>query len=102
MIGDNADTSIGMGVIGRMQVVVCCERVPPLYLCTPERQSLCESHRRRRWLTCWSYDGRLVHTRAAVPLVLPLARSAARRKYVSRKITTFLQGVRWERGVFRG
>ena len=21
------------------------------YLCTPERQSLCESHRQRRWLT---------------------------------------------------
>src|SRR5262249_10124145 len=55
MIGDNADTTIGMGVIGRMQVVVRCERVPPLSLCTPERQSLCESHRRRRWLTCWSY-----------------------------------------------
>src|SRR5262245_38517586 len=54
MLGDNADTSIGMGVIGRIQVVVCCECVPPLYLCTPERQSLCESHRRRRWLTCWS------------------------------------------------
>jgi hypothetical protein len=30
MIGDNADTTIGMGVIGRMQVVVRCERVPPL------------------------------------------------------------------------
>src|SRR6266581_7239971 len=27
-------------------------------LCTPERQSLCESHRQRRWLTHWSY-GRL-------------------------------------------
>jgi len=54
MLGDNADTSIGMGVIGRMQVVVRCERVPPLYLCTPERQSLCESHRRRRWLTYWN------------------------------------------------
>ncbi len=24
-------------------------------LCTPERQSLCESHRQRRWLTHWSY-----------------------------------------------
>ena len=22
---------------------------------TTERQSLCESHRQRRWLTCWSY-----------------------------------------------
>jgi len=55
MIGDNTDTSTGMGVIGRMQVVVRCERVPPLYLCTPERQSLCESYRRTWWLTCWSY-----------------------------------------------
>ena len=26
------------------------------FQCTPERQSLCESHRRRRWLTCWSYS----------------------------------------------
>jgi hypothetical protein len=25
-------------------------------VCTTERQSLCESHRQRRWLTCWSYD----------------------------------------------
>ena len=24
-------------------------------LCTPERQSLCESHHQRRWLTHWSY-----------------------------------------------
>ena len=55
MIGDNADTSTGMGAIGRMQVVVRCERVSHLYLCTPERQSLCESHRQRRWLTHWSY-----------------------------------------------
>jgi len=55
MIGDNTDTSTGMGVIGRMQVVVRCERVPPLYLCTPERQSLCESYRRTWWLTCWRY-----------------------------------------------
>src|SRR5262249_41841959 len=54
MIGDNADTSTGMGAIGRMQVVVRCERVSHLYLCTPERQSLCESHRQRRWLTHWS------------------------------------------------
>jgi hypothetical protein len=54
MIGDNANPSIGMGVIGRMQVVVRCERVPPLSLGTPERQSLGESHRRRRWLTYWS------------------------------------------------
>ena len=57
MIGDNADTSTGMGAIGRMQVVVRCERVSHLYLCTPERQSLCESHRQRRWLTHWSYRG---------------------------------------------
>ena len=55
MIGDNADTSTGMGAIGRMQVIVRCERVYHLYLCTPERQSLCESHRQRRWLTHWSY-----------------------------------------------
>ena len=54
MIGDNADTSTGMGAIGRMQVVVRCERVYHRYLCTPERQSLCESHRQRRWLTHWS------------------------------------------------
>src|SRR5262249_18909437 len=26
---------------------------------TPERQSLCESHRQRRWLTYWSYRARL-------------------------------------------
>src|SRR5215470_8221553 len=26
-------------------------------LCTPERQSLCESHRQRRWLTYWSKRG---------------------------------------------
>src|SRR4029453_11055860 len=55
MIGVNADTSTGMVAIGRMQVVVRGERVSHLYLCTPERQSLCESHRQRRWLTCWSY-----------------------------------------------
>src|SRR5919199_2164111 len=24
-------------------------------VCTPERQSLCESHRQRRWLTHWRY-----------------------------------------------
>src|SRR6516162_9564398 len=55
MIGVNAETSTGMGAIGRMQVVVRYERVSHLYRCTPERQSLCESHRQRRWLTCWSY-----------------------------------------------
>ena len=54
MIGDDADTSIGMGVIGRMQVVVRCERVYHLYLCMPDRQSLCESHCQRRWFTHWS------------------------------------------------
>ena len=54
MTGDHGDP--GMGAISRMQVVVRCERVSPLYLCTLERQSLCESHRQRRWLTCWSYD----------------------------------------------
>src|SRR5262249_5082169 len=64
MIGDNADTSTGMGAIGRMQVVVRCERVSHLYLCTPERQSLCESHRQRRWLTHWSYADRLLQQRA--------------------------------------
>src|SRR5215216_2229609 len=26
---------------------------------TPERQSLCESHRQRRWLTYWSYCWRI-------------------------------------------
>src|SRR3954468_10531855 len=35
------------------------KRAPPqdvLYSpSTPERQSLFESHRQRRWLTCWSY-----------------------------------------------
>src|SRR6516165_631938 len=61
MIGDNADTSTGMGAIGRMQVVVRCERVSHLYLCTPERQSLCESHRQRRWLTHWSYAASRSH-----------------------------------------
>src|SRR5262249_54560574 len=46
---------LGMGAISCMQVVVRCERVSHLDLCTLERQSLCESHRQRRWLTCWSY-----------------------------------------------
>src|SRR5262245_55307227 len=36
------------------------KRAPPQdVLCspsTPERQSLFESHRQRRWLTCWSYQ----------------------------------------------
>src|SRR5215475_4665731 len=35
MIEVNADTNTGMGAIGRMQVVVRCERVSHLYLCTP-------------------------------------------------------------------
>ena len=45
MTRDNGDTGTGMDAIGRMQVVVGCERVSHLYLCTLERQSLCESHR---------------------------------------------------------
>ena len=53
MTGEHGD--LGMGAISRMQVVVRCERVFHLDLCTLERQSLCESHRQRRWLTCWSY-----------------------------------------------
>jgi hypothetical protein len=40
-------------------VVVCGNWTPPQdVLCspsTPERQSLFESHRQRRWLTIWSY-----------------------------------------------
>ena len=55
MTGDNSDTGTGIGAIGRMQGVVRCERASHLYLCTLERQSLCESHRQRRWLTHWSY-----------------------------------------------
>ncbi len=60
LTGDNGDT--GTGAIGRMQVVVRRERVSHLDACTLERQSLCESHRQRRWLTCWSegfWTGRL-------------------------------------------
>jgi hypothetical protein len=53
--GANGDTGTGMGAIGRMQVVVRCEHVAHFSLCTLERQSLCESHRQRRWLTYWSY-----------------------------------------------
>ena len=53
MTGEHGD--LGMGAISRMQVVVRYERVSHLDLCTLERQSLCESHRQRRWLTCWSY-----------------------------------------------
>src|SRR6266568_391174 len=53
MTGEHGD--LGMGAISRMQVVVRCERVSHLDLRTLERQSLCESHRQRRWLTCWSH-----------------------------------------------
>jgi hypothetical protein len=35
-------------------------------LCTPERQSLCESHRQRRWLTYWSYCNATAHETAFV------------------------------------
>ena len=52
MTGDHGD--LGMGAISCMQAVVHCERVSHLDLGTLERQSLCESHRQRRWLTCWS------------------------------------------------
>jgi len=31
-----------------------------LHASTPERQSLFESHRQRRWLTCWSYTVNLI------------------------------------------
>ena len=51
MTGDHGD--LGRGAISCMQAVVHCERVSHLDLCTLERQSLCESHRQRRWLTCW-------------------------------------------------
>ena len=54
MTGDRVDTGMGMSTIARIRVLVRCERVSPLSLCTLERQSLCESHRQRRWLTCWS------------------------------------------------
>ena len=53
MTGSHGD--VGIDAISRMQVVVRCERVSHLDLCTLERQSLCESHRQRRWLTHWSY-----------------------------------------------
>src|SRR5207244_1684371 len=36
----------------------------PLHESTPERQSLCESHRQRRWLTHWSY---VAHCRRSAP-----------------------------------
>ena len=48
----------------------------PLHESTPERQSLFESHRQRRWLTYWSYhaggrhgrcDGRILQSYAPAP-----------------------------------
>ncbi len=54
MTGDHVDTGMSMSAIARMRVLVRCKRVSPLSLCTLERQSLCESHRQRRWLTHWS------------------------------------------------
>ena len=57
MTGDHGAPGMGMGAISRMQVIVRCERISPLDLCTLERQSLCESHRQRRWLTYWSQWG---------------------------------------------
>jgi transposase len=55
MTGDHGNTGMGMDAISHMQGVVRRECASYLYLSTPERQSLCESHRRRRWLTYWSY-----------------------------------------------
>ena len=52
MARDNGGT--GRVAVGRMPVVVCCEHASHLSLRTLERQSLCESHRQRRWLTHWS------------------------------------------------
>src|SRR5262245_27161156 len=44
------------GSLSRMQAGRTLESTAHLdTLCTPERQSLCESHRQRRWLTYWSY-----------------------------------------------
>jgi len=71
MTGDNSDTGTGIGAIGRMQGVVRCERASHLYLCTLERQSLCESHRQRRWLTHWSYLHYKQHASMAVSLFAP-------------------------------
>jgi hypothetical protein len=75
--GANGDTGPGMGAIGRLQVVVRCEHVAHCSLCTLERQSLCASHRQRRWLTCWSYVKALasqasVWPRCLAHLLLPL------------------------------
>src|SRR5882762_8970870 len=46
-------------------------------LCTPERQSLCESHRQRRWLTCWSYGGAVITEAGTHPSVAGLVYIAA-------------------------
>src|SRR5262249_41801498 len=58
MARDNGGT--GSGAVGCMPVVVCGEHASHLPLRTLERQSLCESHRQRRWLTHWSYLQSLV------------------------------------------
>ena len=55
MTGDHGNTGMGMDAISHMQGVVRRECASHLSLCTLERQSLCESHRLRRWLTHWSY-----------------------------------------------
>jgi hypothetical protein len=52
MTGDHGN--LGMGAISCMQVVVHGAHVFHRDRGTLERQSLCESHRQRRWLTCWS------------------------------------------------
>lgn len=56
-----------MVAISRRKVVVRCDRAFPPYLCTPERQSPCESHRQRRWLTRWSYTWARRGRQPAVP-----------------------------------
>jgi hypothetical protein len=38
---------------------------------TPERQSLFESHRQRRWLTRWSYINAIEGSNDAVGLIAP-------------------------------
>ena len=47
-------------------------------LCTPERQSLCESHRQRRWLTYWSYAEGLIDKGEFEPRVTRLRQRLAR------------------------
>ena len=54
MTGDHGNMGMGMDAISHMQGVVRRECASHLSLYTLERQSLCESHRRRRWLTHWS------------------------------------------------